>query len=176
MGNMQELIETPLSGEELAERYRSLCEDSRYANLPGKLELDPWGRMVMSPPASYGHGVVQMNLGPILAPLGGRSSVEAPIVTPAGILVADVAWASAQFASRHAKQSPLPRAPEICIEVLSPSNSVKEIREKIDAYLAAGAEEVWVVSPQSERIEVYGRSGELQRSRYSVDLSGLFKT
>ena len=176
MGDMQELIETPLSAEQLAERYRALCADSRYANLPGKVELDPWGRMVMSPPASYHHGVIQAKLVRALEPLGGQGSVEAPIVTPAGILVADVTWASAQFIGRHAQESPLIHAPEICIEVLSPSNSVKEIREKIDAYLAAGAEEVWVVSPRSERIEIYGRRGELQRSRSSVDLSGLFKT
>lgn len=134
---MQELIETPLSGEELAERYRALCADNRYANLPGKVELDPWGRMVMSPPASYYHGVIQAKLVRALDLLGGQASIEAPIVTSAGILVADLGWASAQFIGRHAKESPLSRAPEICIEVLSPSNSVKEIREKIDAYLAA---------------------------------------
>jgi Uma2 family endonuclease len=173
---MPELIQAPLSGEELAERYRALCEDRRYAHLPGKVELDSYGRMVMSPPASYYHGVVQMKLGQILAALGGQASAEAPIVTASGILVADATWASAQFVSHHADESPLTRAPEICIEVLSPSNSVKEIREKIGAYLAAGAEEVWVVSPESKRIELYGPAGELERSRYNVDLSGLFKT
>jgi Uma2 family endonuclease len=173
---MPELIQVPLSGEELAERYRALCEDSRYADLPGKVELDAWGRMVMSPPASYYHGVFQMKLGPILAPLGGQSSVEAPIVTAAGVLVADAAWASAEFVARHGDESPLSAAPEICIEVVSPSNSVKEIREKIGAYLGAGAEEVWVVFPQSARVEFHGPGGELLSSRYSVDLSYLFKT
>lgn len=173
---MQELIETPLSGEALAERYRALCEDRRYAALPGKVELDPWGRMLMSPPASYYHGVIQIKLGRALEPLGGQASAEAPIVTPAGVLVADVTWASAQFIGRHGKESPLTRAPEICIEVLSPSNSAREIREKIEAYLAAGAEEVWLVSPQSARVEFHGLRGELERSRYSVDLADLFKS
>lgn len=173
---MQELLQAPLSGEELAERYRALCEDSRYADLPGKVELDSWGRMVMSPPASYYHGVVQMKLGQILARLGGQASAEAPIVTASGILVADATWGSAHFVGRHGDESPLTRAPEICIEVLSPSNSVKEIRQKIDAYLAAGAQEVWVVSTQSKRVEFYGSGGELARSRYPVDLSDLFKT
>lgn len=175
MGDMQELIQAPLSSEELALRYRALCEDKLYANLPGKIELDPWGRMVMSP-ASYYHGTMQVRLARALEPLGGHSTVEAPIITMAGIFVADVSWASNEFFSAHVDENPLKCAPEICIEVLSPSNSVKEIREKIDAYLAAGAQEVWVVSPQSERIEFYGRRGELERSRYNVDLSDLFKT
>ena len=166
----------PLSGEELAERYRALCEDSRYADLPSKVELDAWGRMVMSPPASYYHGVFQMKLGAILAPLGGQPSVETPIVTAAGVVVADAAWASAEFVARHGDESPLSAAPEICIEVVSPSNSVKEIREKVDAYLGAGAAEVWVVSPKSRRVEIHGARGELSRSRYGVDLSQLFET
>jgi Uma2 family endonuclease len=60
--------------------------------------------------------------------------------------------------------------------VVSPSNSVKEIREKINAYLAAGAEEVWVVFPQSARIECYGLGGEIERTRYKVDFADLFRS
>jgi Uma2 family endonuclease len=36
-----------------------------------------------------------------------------------------------------------PAAPEICIEVLSPRNSRKQIEEKIALYFDAGAREVW---------------------------------
>jgi Uma2 family endonuclease len=67
----------------------------------------------------------------------------------------------------------LTRAPEICIEVVSPSNSVKELREKTEAYLTAGAEEVWIVYLQSKRCEFYGRQGLMQRSSYAVDVAGL---
>jgi hypothetical protein len=52
MGNMHELIEAPLSIQDLAARYRALCDDPCYANVPGKIELDVWGRMVMTP-SSY---------------------------------------------------------------------------------------------------------------------------
>src|SRR5207302_1439836 len=50
MADMQELIEKPLSSEELAVRYRALCDDPCFANVPGKIELDVWGRVLMSPP------------------------------------------------------------------------------------------------------------------------------
>src|SRR5512145_3449301 len=70
MDKVQELIEAPLSREELAMRYRALCDDPLYANLPGKIELDVWGRMVMTPP-SYYHGVIQGRLCQRLAVLGG---------------------------------------------------------------------------------------------------------
>jgi Uma2 family endonuclease len=36
------------------------------------------------------------------------------------------------------------RAPELCIEILSPSNSASEINEKRALYFDAGAAEVWV--------------------------------
>ena len=35
-------------------------------------------------------------------------------------------------------------APEICVEVLSPSNSAAEIHEKRTLYFDAGATEVWI--------------------------------
>jgi len=173
MGNVHELIEAPLFSEELAARFRALCDDPCYANVPGKIELDVWGRMVMTP-ASFHHGVVQGRLCLSLATLGGEVVVEAPVVTPMGLFVADVAWASARFMSAHRDETPLTRAPEICIEVVSPSNSVKELREKTEAYLAAGAEEVWIVYPQSKRCELHGKQGLMQRSAYVVDLAGLF--
>lgn len=173
MEKVQELIEEPLSSEELAARYRALCQDRRYANVPGKIELDPWGRMVMSP-ASYYHGLVQGRLCEILATLGGRTSVEAPVATASGLFVTDVAWASAEFVAAHRDESPLLTAPELCIEVVSPSNCAPELKEKVSAYLAVGAQEAWIVFPQSKRCEFYGRDGRLECSRFAVDLSRLF--
>jgi Uma2 family endonuclease len=38
----------------------------------------------------------------------------------------------------------LERAPEICVEVLSPSNSKPEMEEKRALYFEAGAQEVWI--------------------------------
>jgi Uma2 family endonuclease len=38
-------------------------------------------------------------------------------------------------------------APEICVEVLSPRNSRREMKEKMALYFAAGAGEVWFCQP-----------------------------
>ena len=174
MSPAKELIEGPLTTEELAARYRELCEDPLYANIPGKIEIDIWGRMVMTPPAFY-HGALQGRLvHRLVAALGGEATVETPIATPAGLFLADVAWASQNFSSKHRNDLALLRAPEICIEVVSPSNSVKEMREKREAYFAVGANEVWIVYPKSKRCEFYGPAGLLQSSAYAVDLTGLF--
>jgi Uma2 family endonuclease len=168
-----ELIEAPLSTAELAARYREMCDDARFSNLPGKVELDLWGRVLMTPASTY-HGLIQGRLSQKLAGLGGETLIEVGIATLWGLFVPDVAWASAQFMAAHADETPLTRAPELCIEVVSPSNSVKEMDEKRTAYLATGAREVWIVYPESKRWEIYGSQGQLDRSAYPVDWVGLF--
>jgi Uma2 family endonuclease len=175
MSDTQELIEKPLSPDELATRYRAMCDDPCFANVPGKVELDVWGRVLMTPPPSAYHGLAQSRLvHKLKTVLGGEVITEAPIVTPAGLFLADLSWLSPAYVATHGIRTPLAPAPEICIEVVSPSNSVKELREKRDAYLAAAAEEVWLIYPKSKRCEFYGKQGPIPRSRYAVDLSDLF--
>lgn len=173
MGGLHELIEAPLSSQQLAVRYRGLCEDVRFANLPGKIELDVWGRILMSPASNY-HSAVQTALSGKLSMLGGRAFVEVSVLTPAGVLVADVAWASDEFMRAHKFETPYTRAPELCVEVVSPSNSRRELNDKVAAYLGAGAEEVWILYPQSKRRELHGKQGPIQHSRHAVDLADVF--
>ena len=54
-----------------------------------------------------------------------------------------------------------PLAPDLAVEVLSPSNSDDEMRIKIAHYMAAGTL-LWVVDPDRQRVEVY-RSGQLPK-------------
>lgn len=168
-----DLIEVPLTQEELSARYRALCDDPRFDNLPGKVELDSWGRILMSPASNY-HALVQGRLCRRLAALGGEAFVEASVVTPAGLFAPDVVWASAEFMRAHGTETPYRRAPEICVEVASPSNTAHEMREKIDAYLGAGAAEVWIALPESKRFEFFASDGKFPHSRFTVDLDGVF--
>ena len=175
MAEMQELIEAPLSREDLVVRYRDLCTDPAYNRVPGKIEIDLWGRLVMTPPSFY-HGRVQGRvIRALQAIAGGEVMGETPVATAAGLFVADAAWASDAFVRAHIHEVALGTAPEICVEVVSPSNSRKEIDEKTAAYLAAGAHEVWLVYLKSERCEFFGRQGRLDHSSFPVDLTQLFK-
>ena len=64
--------------------------------------------------------------------------------------MADVAWASKAFFEAHRHDSTLTSAPEVCVEVLSDSNSSQEIQEKVVLYFAHGAEEVWLCHDSGE--------------------------
>ena len=41
-------------------------------------------------------------------------------------------------------------APDIVVEILSPGNNAKELKNKYDIYEESGVKEYWVVSPQNE--------------------------
>jgi len=142
MGNLA----TP---EALVERWDELCRDPSLQDLPYKIELNAWGKIEMSP-ASNRHARLQGALAAEFARQLPEGAVltECSILTRIGIRVPDVAWASAAFMASYGEITPYMRAPEICVEILSPSNLDAEIDEKTRSYLAAGAEEVWLVFEQ----------------------------
>ena len=56
-------------------------------------------------------------------------------------------------------------APQLLVEVLSPSNTRREREEKLGDYAALGVPEVWVVSPEARTVEVlYLENGFLRTS------------
>jgi Uma2 family endonuclease len=159
------------TAETLRVRWAELVADSTLRNLPYKIELNAWAKIEMSP-ASNRRGRLQARLGSELARQlpGGEVLTECSVLTQIGVRVPDVAWASAQFLDLHGEATPFPRAPEICVEIVSPSNSEDEIEAKTAAYLAAGAQEVWTVSEEGA-IRHFDAQGERKTSKYAVTIS-----
>jgi Uma2 family endonuclease len=159
------------SPEALLARWDELSRDPSLQDLPYKIELNAWGKVEMSP-AAVPHAWLQseVTVGLKQQLPDGLTLTECPILTSIGIRVPDVVWASNAFMLHHTGVSPLPRAPEICVEVLSPSNVEAEITEKTRAYLAAGAEEVWWVAANGT-IRFFDRDGEKGQTRFAVALS-----
>ena len=49
--------------------------------------------------------------------------------------------------------------PFLCIEILSPSDRMTEMQERIDDYLNFGVRYVWVINPRNQRCTIYGPEG-----------------
>lgn len=47
----------------------------------------------------------------------------------------------------------------LCIEILSPSDRMTEMQERIDDYIAFGVQYVWVINPQNRRGFIYRADG-----------------
>ncbi|MBK6638275.1 MAG: Uma2 family endonuclease [Rhodocyclaceae bacterium] len=149
-------------------RWADVLADKSLRDLPYKIELDRWGNIMMSP-ASNRHGRFQVVIAALLETLpNGRSLIECSVDTPEGVKVADVAWCSDAFFAEHGYETPYTAAPEICVEVRSPSNSDEEMLFKIRLYLAAGAKEVWIVF-EDGRTRYFDAVGEHPASAWNID-------
>ena len=56
-------------------------------------------------------------------------------------------------------------APDLAIEVNSPSDRHSEVLEKVDEWLAAGAASCWVVDPPTKSVVIYRSGGTVARYR-----------
>jgi Uma2 family endonuclease len=144
--------------------WQEVIEHPALQNLPFKIELNEHGKIEMSP-ATNRHGRLQGRIYSLLERHGANGEIylECSISTHKGIKVADVAWSSESFFANYGEQTPLPMAPNICVEILSPSNSNAEMAEKIDLYLAKDAQEVWLCDDDGN-IEIHASAGIIAQS------------
>jgi len=129
------------------ERWSILCADPFYASLDHRIETDAHGNVIMSPPPAFDHSDRRGEVLKLLlqhAPSGGSALPESPVSTSGGVKAIDVIWISAQRRKKAVDGMLLTTAPEICIEILSPSNTRSEIDEKRRLYFESGADEVWI--------------------------------
>ncbi len=131
--------------------WESICADRTLQDLPYKVETNRYDQVIMSPASSW-RGGYEYEIGKLIEQRisGGRVIVECAIDTSDGIRVADVVWITKERLRPSRRAFSQPIAPEICVEIVSPSNSHEQMLEKMKLYFAAGAEEVWLCSEEGE--------------------------
>ena len=144
--------------------WQDLCEDTRLQNLPFKIELNEQGQIVMTPVKVY-HSLYQGRMTGLLYShlKKGDVLVECAIKTRKGTKVVDVAWASDERLEQIKDEVECSLAPEICIEIMSSSNTKEEMDMKKNLYFEKKAKEVWICSERGN-ISFYGVKGELEHS------------
>lgn len=125
--------------------WKKVLADSFLAGLPHRIETDRYGQIIMSPPPTPEHGEAQFEIGSLLKKLlpAGHVITECPISTSEGVKGIDVVWMSKGRRQAQRGQVCFTQAPELCVEIISPGNTQRELREKKALYFAAGADEVW---------------------------------
>jgi Uma2 family endonuclease len=94
----------------------------------------------------------------------GRVTVEPRHQTPDdryNSRLPDVAFTSRARALPLVTQGAVPQMPDLAIEIKSPTDSLRKMRDKAAYYLANGAQLVWLVLPDKRLIEIYRASGEV---------------
>src|SRR5215212_11577529 len=75
---------------------------------------------------------------------------------PDSVLGADVAFISHERLAKIENPDKFgPFAPDLAVEVMSPSNTAREMEEKVALYFGAGARAVWVFNPKKRTTAVY---------------------
>ena len=144
--------------------WEELCADPSLQDLPFRIELNGLNQIIMSP-LHFRHGRYQGKVYNLLGRLlpRGEASLESAVMTSDNVKVPDVIWAPHAFIQQYANAYALPVAPDICVEVLSPTNRVVEIEQKRARYFEAGAQEVWLCGLKGE-MELYSPAGLIERS------------
>lgn len=143
-------------------------------DLPFPWETNARGQIIMTP-VNYRHSSHVGTLIRVLSRIAPEweSGSELGIVTSDGVKAPDVTLASPEYHAKYRHyEGYVSEAPEICIEVMSPSNSWQEMREKMPLYFEAGAREVWIVDTDG-RVSFFAPGSEaLQQSRMIPEAPG----
>jgi len=151
--------------------WRQVCQDRSLADLPYKIELDKHGKIVMSPAHKWHSRLQGRILRLLMQQLSqGDSLPECAVETSEGTKVPDVAWISDErWKSLNPDDASCVVAPEICVEILSPTNTAEEMLGalgrpgKRELYFQAGANEFWLCD-ESGAMSIFGRDGQMQKS------------
>ncbi len=145
--------------------WEEVCADPALQDLPYKIELNKWGNIEMSPARSR-HSEFQGEIQHLLRTLkqGGMAIPECAVETAENVKVPDVVWVSLERRRRTPREFAYTSAPEICVEILSPSNAPEEMTHKGQLYLQAGADEFWLCDEKGT-MSFFDANGKLECSR-----------
>jgi Uma2 family endonuclease len=120
------------------------------------------GELITLPPPKSRHSLVASNTFKELLPLEesglGRVMPEAGYKLshdPPTWIQPDVSFLRKERVQATAPDGYFLEAPELAVEVVSPSESARTLNRKVKALLAAGARAVWVVYPDDLQVRVY---------------------
>lgn len=147
-------------------RHQPLTVEALYtmADDGRKYELQA-GMLIAEPLPGYRHGRVMFIVAKILDAHVGRRGLGEVIVGDAGFVLArapdtvrgpDVAFVARRRAAEQLDRSrAFEGAPDLAVEVLSPTSTPGEMHAKVGDYLAAGTRSVWIVDPERRTVTVH---------------------
>jgi Uma2 family endonuclease len=151
-----------------AKRWQEIVNDPELSQRPERIETDARGQVMTAPPPDFIHRSQAKEIQAQLDRLSGQSRAftEQPVETAIGaVKIADVVWLTREQCQLLLEEPnlPLQPAPPICVEIVSPSNTVVQMEEKRALYFATGAKEVWICE-RDGRLRFFDSSGEIAHS------------
>ncbi len=102
----------------------------------------------------------------------GRVTIEVGYHPPGDrgtVLLPDVAFEGLPRAAQPSRSTYAPYMPDLAVEVVSPSQSLAQVRRKAETFLRHGTTFVWLIDPEAKTAEVWQRETE---QREVIDWDG----
>lgn len=157
-------------------RVRFKASDIWDAPEDGKIYEVIDGELHVTPAPDWGHQVFVTNLAAVLATFVKRHRLGHVVVAPTGVVLGEetgvepdvifISSARSDIISRRGVEG----APDLVVEVLSPSTAARDRGIKMRAYAAAGVPHYWMANPVTRSVEVH-RLGE-----HGYELVAVFST
>lgn len=141
---------------------KTIKEFERLPDEASRMELVR-GQVVREPPAGFEHGALAVRIATCLYSFVRRHGLGKVLGAETGFVLFDdpptVRAPDVAFVARDRLPSDTRGfgrlAPDLAVEIVSPSNTVAEIQDKVFDYLEAGTKLVWVVEPRGRTVTVY---------------------
>jgi len=138
------------------------------------------GELRTLPPAKSLHSLIALavleTLQAYLRERGfGRAIPEAGYILlrdPLTIRRSDVSVLSKERIRSTRKDEYFEGAPELAVEIVSPSDPADDLQIKVDQYLGAGAKQVWIFYPKTKGVHVFFAGGSLATFDETQTLTG----
>lgn len=161
-----------------AEQFIQLC----YANPDAKLELTTTGELVVMSPTGGESGSRNLKLSQRLGNwtdsdgTGIAFDSSTMFQLPSGSFRSpDASWIERsrwESLTDQQRQGFPPIAPDFVIELRSPSDSLKDLRDKMQEYLDNGVRLGWLLDPMSKVVEIYRIGQPVSVLQNLIQLSG----
>lgn len=136
------------------------------------------GVIIEMPPSSRLNTIIAMRIGHFLSShviehdLGYVTGADGGFeLGPRDVRIPDAAFIAKERVPELAGTT-FPAAPDLAVEVVSPSETPRSVLDKARAYLAAGTRLVWVVYPEERVVDVHRLSEDGSMNIQTIDAAG----
>ncbi|HEV2351098.1 MAG TPA: Uma2 family endonuclease [Terriglobia bacterium] len=134
-------------------------DDARYELVEGEL--------VKMSPAMLRHNLVRDKVLVLLKEFVGKRNLGTVVAEQPFHLFGNTVRVPDVAFIRHGRKLPMDKlpqgAPDLAVEVVSPTNTPREIDQRISDYFAAGCKRVWVLYPEHQEVYIHGLAGVSRR-------------
>jgi Uma2 family endonuclease len=160
------------------DQFYQLCG----ANPDLKLERNAQGELIIMPPTGGETGrsnvylILQVALWNENNQLGEVFDSSTGFTLPSGAdRSPDVSWVEKSrwdALTGEQKEKFLPLCPDFVIEIISPSDTLKKVQEKMDEYIQNGCRLGWLINRKRQEVEIYRPGQEVEILKLPQTLSG----